>query len=187
MAPIAAASGGRQQIGAEKTAATRKNVSDGSKGSSRIGDTRTLNPLPSRTLGVWLMGGSSPAGKGGDGEKQVPNDFWRWRGEGGDDVKMRKTVAPVEQHEHQGPVNTLNDVEVTCRWSWHLMMKVKVETHVRRLPCCQVPTPPWGAGLQGGGRGGPCWPPQLSPGGDSPLGWRPAATQAWSAPLDYMC
>ena len=31
----------------------------------------------------------------------------------------------------------------------------------------------WGAGLQGGSRGGPCWPPQLSP--DNPLGWRPAA------------
>ena len=33
------------------------------------------------------------------------------------------------------------------------MMKVKVKTHVRRLPGRQVPTPPWGADLRGGGRG----------------------------------
>ena len=50
------------------------------------------------------------------------------------------------------------------------MMKVKVKTHIRRLPGRQVPTPPWGADLRGGGRG-------VAKLAAPTAGWRPAAYQ----------
>ena len=67
------------------------------------------------------------------------------------------------------------------------MMKVKVKTHVRRLPGRQVPTPPWGADLRGGGRGAaklaaPTATRWRQPAGLAPCGLPKTSKWGWPGP-----